>query len=146
MWKAVKRSARQGWVVDWPPTDWQNGPTGVEVGVKIGSSGALKPDRLGSGAGTRDLGVQTTHEASPWFSLGDAGSTRLENKKTRIWTREVTAIRWLARIHVFTPLVTRDWYELSDWISPGCINNSIYLLFIHWLMVGMATMLPIITT
>ncbi len=61
--------------------------------MKSGCSCALKPDRLASGAGTRDLGVLTTHEASPWFSLGDAGSTRLENKKNRIWTREVTTIR-----------------------------------------------------
>ncbi len=27
-------------------------------------------------AGTGDLGVLTTHETSPWFYLGDAGSTR----------------------------------------------------------------------
>ncbi len=46
--------------------------------------GALKLDRLGlsckaskcSDAGTGDLGVLTTHETSPCFSLGDDGSTR----------------------------------------------------------------------
>ncbi len=27
-------------------------------------------------AGTGDLGVLTTHETSPWFPLGDAGSIR----------------------------------------------------------------------
>ncbi len=67
-----KRSARQGWVVDWAPTDLQNGPTngGVirlplpiklpctpvaslgfkpkgRVCVKSGCSGALKPVKLG---------------------------------------------------------------------------------------------------
>ncbi len=55
-----------------------------QEGVKNGRSGAIKPDRLDlsckankcSDAGTGDLGVLTTHETSPWFSLGDAGSTR----------------------------------------------------------------------
>ncbi len=51
--------------------------------VKSGRSGAHKLDMLGlsckankcSDAGTGDLGVLTIHEASPWFSLGDAGSS-----------------------------------------------------------------------
>ncbi len=50
--------------------------------MKGGRSGVLKPDRLGlsckvnkcSDAGTGNLGVLTTHETSPCFSLGDAGS------------------------------------------------------------------------
>ncbi len=44
-----------------------------------GRSGTLKPDRLGlicSDAGTEDLGVLTTHETSPCFSLGVDGSFR----------------------------------------------------------------------
>ncbi len=58
-------------------------------GGKSGFSGALKPDRLGlsckankcSDVGTGDLGVLTTHETSPWFSLGDAVSNRLKYKE-----------------------------------------------------------------
>ncbi len=30
----VKGSARQGWVVDWAPTDLENGPTKGGVGTK----------------------------------------------------------------------------------------------------------------
>ncbi len=53
-------------------------------GVKSGYSGDLKPYRLRlsynankcSDAGAGDLGVLTNQETSPWFSLGDAGSTR----------------------------------------------------------------------
>ncbi len=43
-----------------------------------GFSGALKPGMFSfiCDAGTVDIGVLTTHEASPSFSLGDAGSAR----------------------------------------------------------------------
>ncbi len=52
--------------------------------MKSRRSSALKSDRIGlsnkankcSNAGTGDLGVLTIHETSPWFSLGDEGSTR----------------------------------------------------------------------
>ncbi len=52
--------------------------------MKNGCFSALKPERLGLSckankcrdAGIGDLGVLTTHEASPCLSLGDAGSTR----------------------------------------------------------------------
>ncbi len=55
-------------------------------GVKSGCFGVLNPGRLDlsrkankcSDAGTRDLVVPTTHETSPYFSLGDVGSTRLK--------------------------------------------------------------------
>ncbi len=54
--------------------------------MKSGHYGALKPDRFDlsceankcSDTGTEDLGVLTTHETSPCFSLGDASSTHLE--------------------------------------------------------------------
>ncbi len=56
--------------------------------MKNGCSGALKPDRLGlsfkankcSDAETGDLGVLTTHDTSPCFFLGGAGSTRFKCK------------------------------------------------------------------
>ncbi len=49
-----------------------------------GRSDALKPACLGlsckankcNDAGTGDLGVLKTHNKTPWFSLGDASSTR----------------------------------------------------------------------
>ncbi len=52
--------------------------------MKSGCSGALNPSMLGLSykankycdAGTEDLGVQTTHETSSWFSVRDSGSTR----------------------------------------------------------------------
>ncbi len=55
-----------------------------KAGVKSGCAGALKPGMLSlsykankySDVGTGDLGVLTTHETSPGFSLGDAGLTR----------------------------------------------------------------------
>ncbi len=54
-------------------------------GVKNGCYGALKPDMLALScksdnyidAGTRELGVRTTHEISPCSSVGDAGLTHL---------------------------------------------------------------------
>ncbi len=94
-------SVCQGWAVCCAPTDIK-GPSVVSIPlpnkilslvlpglkpkgrvcVKSGRSGARKPDNLGlsckatkcSDAGTGDLGVLTTHEISPWFSLGDAAS------------------------------------------------------------------------
>ncbi len=100
---SVEGSARQGWMVDWAPTDLQNGPTNggvinIPLLIKLLStieSPGLKPkgrvcmwradapalsNRTGLGWNTKrcrdwGLGVLTTHETSPWFSLGDAGST-----------------------------------------------------------------------
>ncbi len=42
---------------------------------RTGLARAAKPKHC-SDAGTGDLGVLTTHERSPWFALGDSGSTR----------------------------------------------------------------------
>ncbi len=50
-----------------------------------GRPGAHKPDRLGlscSDAVSGDMGVLTTHETPPWFSFGDADSTRPQGKTT----------------------------------------------------------------
>ncbi len=52
--------------------------------MKSGYSGTLKLDRFGlnckankcSDAGTGDPGMLIIDETSPWFSVGDAGSTR----------------------------------------------------------------------
>ncbi len=57
--------------------------------MKSGCSGALKPGRLGLGckvnkcsdAGTGDLGMLTTHETSPWLSLGDAASSQIKTER-----------------------------------------------------------------
>ncbi len=57
--------------------------------MKSGYSGALKPNRLGlscrankgSDAGTGDIGVLTTHEIAPRFSLDDAGRRKTMQAK-----------------------------------------------------------------
>ncbi len=62
--------------------------------MKNGYCGALKSGKIGSSckankcsdAGTGDLGVLPTHEASLWFSFGDAGSsqTKLPHRHTSL--------------------------------------------------------------